>query len=77
MFNVIIAALDGVLFQGEALSVTLPAKEGEITVLRNHVSLLSPLKEGVITVRNSGESKEFPVKSGIIEVSPKGLTVLL
>jgi F-type H+-transporting ATPase subunit epsilon len=77
MFSVTIAGLDKVLYEGEADSVTLPAREGEITVLKNHVPLVSSLKEGNITVRHAGSNEEFKIKSGIIEVSKKGLLVLL
>lgn len=77
MFNVIIAQLDRVLYQGDADSVTLPGKEGEMTVLKNHIPLVSPLRGGAITVRRGDHEETFQVLGGILEVSRAGVTVLL
>jgi F-type H+-transporting ATPase subunit epsilon len=76
-FPLTITKLDGVVYSSEAESVTAPGADGELTVLKNHVPLLTPLKEGKIIVRNAGETFEFLATKGILEVSKKGVTILL
>lgn len=77
MFSVIIAKMDGVVFYGESFSATLPGTEGELTVLKNHVPLITVLKKGKITVRQENKEEKFQIDSGILEVSKAGITVLI
>jgi F-type H+-transporting ATPase subunit epsilon len=77
-FQVTIAKIDDVLFDGSAVSVTVPGVEGEMTVLPDHQPLISELKDGVITVRPAeGPEQFFNIKRGVLEVTPKNATVLV
>ena len=75
--KVVIAKVDENIYDGEAVSVTLPGSSGEMTVLHNHESLITTLKRGVITVRGSGSERQFAVSSGVLEVRRDGITVIL
>jgi F-type H+-transporting ATPase subunit epsilon len=77
--RVVIAKVNEVLFDGEAVSMTLPGAEGELTVLGEHEPLVTTLKEGVITVRVSNNDPEqtFPIVGGVLEVRRDGATVIL
>jgi F-type H+-transporting ATPase subunit epsilon len=80
MLNVHIAKVDKVLFSGEALSVTVPTKEGELTILEHHMPLCSVTKDGRITIHQKDDSTTtfFDVTtSGILEVTGQKLSVLL
>lgn len=72
-----ISKIDKVLWEGEALSVTVPGTGGELTILAHHMPLITTLKAGKVTVRK-GESKpeEFIIDSGFLEVG-KDETVIL
>ncbi|OGG65550.1 ATP synthase F1 subunit epsilon [Candidatus Kaiserbacteria bacterium RIFCSPLOWO2_02_FULL_45_11b] len=73
-----IARVDGSLFMGEVVSVTVPGSEGEMTLLPDHTPLVSALRAGTITLRKAdGEAEEFPVVSGTLEVSKNSVTILL
>jgi len=73
-----IARVDGSLFMGEVVSVTVPGSEGEMTLLPDHTPLVSALRAGTITLRKAdGETEEFPVVSGTLEVSKNSVTILL
>ncbi len=72
-----IAKVNGVLWSGEAKSLTVPGSEGEMTILTGHIPLASALKAGRITVRSQAGEEFFDIESGVLEVSPKGATVLL
>lgn len=78
-FHVTVARVGENLFDGEALSVTLPGAEGVFTVLAEHEALVSPLKEGKIVVKPaSGEAIEIETTGpGVAEVSSNQATVLL
>jgi F-type H+-transporting ATPase subunit epsilon len=72
-----IAKVNEVLWSGEAVSVTLPGSEGELTILPNHSPLATELKSGRITVRTVEGEKIFDIDGGVLEVDKKGVTVLL
>ncbi|HTR18791.1 MAG TPA: F0F1 ATP synthase subunit epsilon [Candidatus Paceibacterota bacterium] len=77
-FHLIIASVGETLFDGPALSATLPTSAGEITVLPHHEPLVATLKEGTVTVRTTlDEPKRFSVASGVLELSGNKATVLL
>jgi F-type H+-transporting ATPase subunit epsilon len=67
------------IFDGEAVSVTVPAAEGEMTVLGHHEPLVTTLKKGTIVVRQLAdiEPLQFPIEGGMIEVRTEGATILL
>lgn len=77
IMHVHIAKVDQVLYSDKAQSVTLPALEGEVTILPNHIPLVTPLKAGRIVVRESGSEKLFDIEKGLLEVSKEGVVVLL
>ena len=49
--HIVIAKVDQNLFDGEAESLTVPGSAGEMTVLGEHMPLVTTLKPGTITVR--------------------------
>ena len=78
--HLVIAKVDEVFFDGEAVSVTAPGSEGELTVLGGHMPLVTTLKTGVVIVRAEsipGGEKTFPVVGGVLEVRGDGATILL
>jgi len=48
--------------------VSLPTKEGEITILPNHIPLIAPLSSGDIVAFMSGEHLPVAVVGGFVEV---------
>jgi F-type H+-transporting ATPase subunit epsilon len=72
-----IAQIDKVLHSGEAISVTVPAAGGEMTILGHHMPLITTLVKGDIVVREEGKpEKVFPVETGFLEIG-KTETVIL
>jgi F-type H+-transporting ATPase subunit epsilon len=73
-----IAKTNGVLYSGEADSLTAPGSEGEVTILTHHTPLASILRPGHITVKKGGTVVfEHDVEQGVLEVTPESATVLL
>lgn len=55
----------------QAVSVSLPTAMGEITVLENHIPLLTVLAPGVVTLKKADGSEEyFAVGGGFVQVQP-------
>jgi F-type H+-transporting ATPase subunit epsilon len=56
--------------------VTIPTKEGEITVLADHIPLIAPLSSGDIVAFVNGEHLPIAVVGGFVEVktNEKGIT---
>lgn len=76
--HVVIAKVDEVYFDGEALSLTAPGQDGELTVLGHHMPLITTLKAGELVLRVAGEQeKRFSVSEGVLEVRSDGATVIL
>jgi F-type H+-transporting ATPase subunit epsilon len=76
-FRLIITKIDKPLFTGEAVSVSLPAIDGEMTVLAEHEPYVTTLKEGTITVKTSVETTTFQITSGVLEISNNEVSILV
>jgi F-type H+-transporting ATPase subunit epsilon len=61
----------------EILQVTVPTRQGEITVLANHIPLVASLQPGVIEiVKNDGGREVMSVSGGFIEVLKDKVVIL-
>lgn len=67
-----ILSLDGILFEGETSQVSLPAKDGEVTILKGHIPVITLLKKGKVKTVD----KEFEVSGGFAEITGEKVVVL-
>lgn len=73
-FKLKILTPDEKLFEGEVEKVVLPTKAGEITVLANHIPLISLLSIGeikIIGAESSSAATSFLVQGGVVDVKQK------
>jgi len=56
--------------------VVLPAFEGEIGILKNHIPIISFLKPGIIKVFTGTEEENYYVEDGIVEFKDNSLSIL-
>ena len=56
--------------------VVVPAFEGEIGILKDHISIISFLKPGIIKVFSGSEEEKFFVEDGIVEFKDNSLSIL-
>ena len=64
------------LSKDDVTEVVVPAFEGEMGILKDHISIISFLKPGIITIQaRSGEEKYY-VEDGIVEFKNNNLSVL-
>lgn len=78
-FHLTVAKVGENLFEGEAVSVSLPGTEGVFQVLAHHEAFISELKTGEMHIMSANNQKhEFSLpEGGIAEVSHNQATVLL
>jgi len=78
LLQLTISKVDAPVFDSEVVSVTVPGSEGEMTLLADHVALISALKPGVITIRQAdGEDVTHKITNGTLEVYNNHATILI
>jgi F-type H+-transporting ATPase subunit epsilon len=66
-FDLKIISCDGIKFNGLVESVTVPTLSGEISILANHIPVLSGLKKGTIKILSEGKAVEsISISSGFL-----------
>jgi len=75
-FKLEIISPEKIIFSDEAKMVTLPSYEGDMSILKNHISIITLLRPGIIKVQNDGNFKEFFVQDGTVEFFNDSLVVL-
>ena len=56
--------------------VVVPAFEGEMGILKDHISIISFLKPGIIKVYSKSEENKYFVEDGIVEFRDNSLSIL-
>ena len=64
------------LSKEDVTEVVVPAFEGEMGILKDHISIISFLKPGIITIYAKSGEEKFYVDDGIIEFKNNNLSVL-
>ena len=64
------------LSKDEVSEVVVPAFEGEIGILKDHISIISFLKPGIIKVFSGSEEEKYFVEDGIVEFKNNSLSIL-
>ena len=73
-FTVEIITPDKSIFKAEVEEVTIPSYEGEMGILKDHISLITFLRPGIIFIKD--REKKFYVEEGIVEFSNDNLLIL-
>ena len=64
------------LTKNDVTEVIVPAFEGEMGILKDHISIISFLKPGIITIFSKSGEDKFYVEDGIVEFKNNNLSVL-
>ena len=76
-FKLEIISPEKIIFSDNATMVTLPSYEGDMSVLKHHISIITFLRPGIIKVqKNDGNFEEFFVQDGTVEYFNDSLVVL-
>lgn len=78
-FHLTVAKVGENLYDGDAVSATLPGKEGVFQVLANHEAFISELTEGEMRITSADDQPHtFSLPhGGIAEISHNQATILL
>jgi len=64
------------LSQEDVIEVIVPAFEGEMGILKDHISIISFLKPGILKILSSSNTEEYYVEDGIVEFKDNTLSIL-
>ena len=64
------------LSKEHVIEVVIPAYEGEMGILKDHISIISFLKPGIIKIFSKNKEEKFYVEDGIVEFKDNSLSVL-
>ena len=75
-FNLEIISPNQTLFNSEVKQVVIPGFEGIMTILKDHISLITFLRPGFIQVVNDNKTEKFYVEDGTVEFFNNKLLIL-
>ena len=76
-FKIDIISPEKIIFTNKAQMVKIPSYEGDMSVLKDHISIISFLRPGLIKVeKNDGNFEEFFTQDGIVEFFNNNLVLL-
>ena len=64
------------LIKEDVFEVIVPAFEGEMGILKDHISIISFLKPGIIRILSKSGDENYYVEDGIIEFRNNNLSIL-
>jgi F-type H+-transporting ATPase subunit epsilon len=75
-FNLEIISPDQTLFNSEVRETVIPAYEGMMTILKDHISLITFLRPGFIEVVSNNKVEKFYIEDGTVEFFNNKLLIL-
>ena len=60
----------------DVVEVVVPAFEGEMGILKDHISIISFLKPGIIKIFSKSGDESYYVEDGIVEFKNNNLSIL-
>jgi F-type H+-transporting ATPase subunit epsilon len=58
-------------------SITVPALEGEMTILPHHIPLFTPLTAGEVVYRTGPQTASLVVSKGFLDIGPEGSVTIM
>ena len=76
-FKLQIISPEKIIFSGDSKMVTIPSYEGDMSLLKNHISIITFLRPGIIKVQKNDENFiNFFVQDGTVEYFNDCLIIL-
>jgi len=76
-FTLQIISPEKILFSESVKMVSVPSYEGDMSILKNHISIISFLRPGKVKIKKNDESlEEFFLEDGTIEFVKNNLVIL-
>ena len=75
-FIVEIISPDKLILNSETNEVIIPSYDGQMGILKDHISLITFLRPGFIEVENNNKTEKFYVEDGTVEFFDNKLLIL-
>ena len=76
-FRIEIISPEKIIFSGDVNMTILPSYEGEMSILKDHIPIITFLRPGIIKVnKKEGSPEEFFVEDGTVEFFNNNLVIL-
>ncbi len=72
-FKIEIISPDKIIYSGKSEEAILPCYEGEVTILKDHIPLITFLRPGLIEI---GKDQRFYAEDGTVEFTDNNLLIL-
>ena len=64
------------LSKSDVIEVVVPAFEGDMGILKDHISIISFLKPGIVKVITKSSEEKYYLEDGIVEFKDNNLSIL-
>ena len=64
------------LVKDDVFEVVVPAYEGEMGILKDHISIISFLKPGIVKILSKSGNESYYIEDGIVEFKNNNLSIL-
>ena len=76
-FKLEIISPEKIIFSDETVMATIPSYEGDMSILKNHISIITFLRPGIIKIeKNDKNLEKFFIQDGTVEFFKDNLVVL-
>tara|TARA_B100001029_G_scaffold154612_1_gene138946 strand:- start:32 stop:424 length:393 start_codon:yes stop_codon:yes gene_type:complete len=75
-FNLEIIAPDEKIFSSNVKEVLIPSFEGQMTILKDHIPIITFLRPGFVEIKNQNESLKFFIEEGTVEFLNNKMLIL-
>jgi len=76
-FKLEIISPERIIFSDDVKMATIPSYEGDMSILKNHISIITFLRPGIINIKkDEGNFEEFFIQDGTVEYFKDNLVVL-
>ncbi|MDC0248363.1 ATP synthase F1 subunit epsilon [Pelagibacteraceae bacterium] len=77
VFKVEIISPENIVYTGDAAMTTMPSYEGDMSILKGHIPLITFLRPGIIKVKkNDNNFQDFFIEEGTVEFYDNSLVIL-
>ena len=75
-FTIEIITPNETILKTEVSEVVIPSYEGDMGILKDHISIISFLKPGIIKILSKSGDENYYVEDGIVEFKNNNLSIL-
>tara|TARA_Y100000996_G_C22469909_1_gene621643 strand:+ start:146 stop:538 length:393 start_codon:yes stop_codon:yes gene_type:complete len=75
-FKIEIVSPEKIILSSDIVSATIPSYEGNMTILKDHIPIITYLRPGFINLEINNSIEDFYVEEGTVEFSKNKLLVL-